>query len=143
MHRSKHVARHLRSHTAPGADPDGSLPRSTSRLFRDHNATRKRKVLGRLLSPVALAVLVGMGAAADWPWASPAVADAVAAADAPCLQSDLASSSGGGGNNQVLLYNVAGGNLQVRGMAQLNQIPGPTVGPVNCALTQNGVLTAP
>ena len=63
--------------------------------------------------------------------------------DAPCLQSDLASSRGGGGNNQVLLYNVAGGNLQVRGMAQLNQIPGPTVGPVNCALTQNGVLTAP
>jgi hypothetical protein len=109
-------------------------------MFRDHNGAHRRKVLGRFLSPVALALLLGVGAAAaDWPWASLAAADVVA----PCLQSDLASSSGGGGSNQVLLYNATGGSLRVRGMAQLNQIPGPTVGPLNCALTQNGVLAAP
>jgi hypothetical protein len=113
-------------------------------MSQDHSVTRTPQVVLRLPAPVFVAVLLAVGAVvADWPWTSPAAADAVAPADAPCVQSDLAPAGGGGASNEVLLYNAAGGDLQVRGMAQLNQIPGPIVGPLNCALVQNGVLAAP
>jgi hypothetical protein len=76
----------------------------------DQIVTRTRKVVLRHLSPVFVAVLLALGAViADWPSMSPAAANAVAPADAPCLQSDLAPTSGGGASNQVLLYNAAVG----------------------------------
>lgn len=79
MYTFRPVARQRRSHTAPRADPDDSLPGPRSRTFRGHNATPKRKVVGRFLSPVALVLLLGVGAAAaEWPWARLALAESEA-----------------------------------------------------------------
>ena len=100
-------------------------------------------VLPRVLFAILASCLLASAADAGWGVGTGGLVEAATTGDAPCLQSDLATSGGGGANNQVMLYNATGGNLQVRGMAQLNQITAPTVGPLNCAMAQNGVLSAP
>jgi hypothetical protein len=50
----------------------------------------------------------------------------------PCASADV-QMGGGGANDIVLLHNQVDGGLTARGKVQINQIPGPTVAPVNCA----------
>jgi hypothetical protein len=57
----------------------------------------------------------------------------------PCPLPDGVQPGGGGGaNNIVIVRNPTGGDLRVRGSVQLNHVPGPTVGSVNCAAALNG-----
>jgi hypothetical protein len=111
-------------------------------MLRKNIVSHRSRFLARVLFAIPVSLLLATAAGAGWGSAAATVVDA-ATADARCLQSDLTTAAGGGANNQVMLHNIAGGNPQVRGMAQLNQIPGPTVAPVNCAVAQNGVLCAP
>ena len=55
----------------------------------------------------------------------------------PC-PNPSAAADGGGASNIVVLNNASGGDLQTQGSVQLIQIPGSTVGPVNCAAALNG-----
>jgi hypothetical protein len=54
----------------------------------------------------------------------------------PCASADV-QMGGGGANNMVLLNNHVDGGLTTRGVVQVNQIPGPSVAPVNCALASS------
>jgi hypothetical protein len=89
---------------------------------------------------VACAVFVGSGSAA---------AQAAPAADPaplgnPCSSVAPPSATGGGGaNNMVIVHNPTGGDLRVRGSVQLNHVPGPNVGNVNCAAALSGGPLAP
>lgn len=57
----------------------------------------------------------------------------------PCPLLDGVHPGGGGGaNNIVVVRNPTGGDLRVRGSVQLNRVPGPSVGSVNCAAALNG-----
>ena len=75
---------------------------------------------------------------------TPTVAQAASAAPAadlvadPCLAVTSGIPGGGGAHNTVFLHNATGGDLQVRGSVQLNQILAASVGPVNCAAALNG-----
>jgi hypothetical protein len=44
---------------------------------------------------------------------------------------------GGGANNIVLLNNRMDNGFTARGMVQVNQVPGPSVSPVNCAFASS------
>jgi hypothetical protein len=84
---------------------------------------------------VACAVLVGGGSAA----AQSAPASGLPDSGNPCPNLVPGSASGGGGaNNMVIVHNPSGGDLQVRGSVQLNHVPGPRVGNVNCAAALSG-----
>ena len=43
----------------------------------------------------------------------------------------------------VIVHNPTGGDLQLRGSVQLNHVPGPTVGNVNCAAALAGAPNVP
>jgi len=45
--------------------------------------------------------------------------------------------AGGGGRNIVLVTNVQNEGTQIRGMVQLNRIPGPSAAPSNIAMARN------
>ena len=78
------------------------------------------------------------------PPAIPALLDTSAAApgslDADPCASAAVQIGGGGANNMVLLHNQVNGGLTARGNVQINQIPGPSVGPVNCAYATSTCL---
>jgi hypothetical protein len=66
---------------------------------------------------------------------TPAAAPGLLQAD-PCLSADV-QMGGGGGNNIVLLENRVNDVLTARGIVRVNQIPGPSVAPVNCAFASS------
>ena len=78
------------------------------------------------------------------PAAVPALLDTSAAAPGPLDADPCASAAvqigGGGANNMVLLHNQMNSGLTARGTVQVNQIPGPSVGPVNCAYATSTCL---
>jgi hypothetical protein len=78
-----------------------------------------------------LSVTLSLGPASPAQAASGTEAGALQAD--PCASADV-QVGGGGADNIVLLDNHVNGGLTTRGMVQVNQIPGPTVAPVNCAL---------
>ena len=74
----------------------------------------------------------------------PGLLDAFTAApgslDADPCASAAVQMGGGGANTMVLLHNQVNGGLTARGNVQVNQIPGPSVGPVNCAYATSTCL---
>jgi hypothetical protein len=115
--------------------------RSTRRMRQDathlpRGATRAAFVTALV---VACTVFVGSGSAA----AQAAPTTGVPGVGNPCPSLVPASATGGGGaNNMVIVHNPTGGDLQVRGSVQLNHVPGPTVGNVNCAAALSGAPAA-
>jgi hypothetical protein len=109
--------------------------------------TRTRFASGRYRPVLAL----GAALAVFWlggdptlaaPPAVPALLDTSAAGslDADPCAAAAVQLGGGGANNMVLLHNQVNGGLTARGNVQVNQIPGPSVGPVNCAYATSTCL---
>lgn len=91
---------------------------------------RRAGRLVRLMAAVVFAAACVLGSV-------PALA-ATTGLDSAC--SEAGALSAGGAHNVVRVQNPTGGDLKVRGSAQINHVSGPTAAPVNCALAQNGVL---
>jgi hypothetical protein len=97
-----------------------------------------------LSAAIAVFWLGGESPSLAAPSASPALLDTSVAApgslDADPCASAAAQIGGGGANNMVLLHNQVNGGLTARGNVQVNQIPGPSVSPVNCAYATSTCL---
>ena len=96
----------------------------------------KRSILFPSVVAVTFAVMVTAGSAVALAQTAPATQPDLTG---PCPVLDPSVPTGGGGaHNMVIVHNPSGGDLVARGSVQLNHIPGPDVGPVNCAAALNG-----
>jgi hypothetical protein len=99
-------------------------------------------VKGRWLGPIAaLTVVVAFVVDVAPVAAQAATAPPLVEFANPCTPltgSPAPFAGGGGANNMVIVHNPTAGAPRIRGSVQISQIPGPTVGSVNCAAALSG-----